>query len=595
MAANAQRQVEAYSSREMENRFRKLETLRAQLEIKRSSFIHHWRLLGDYILPRRPRFQITDVDRGDRRNRLIIDSTATYCMGVLKSGMMSGYTSPARPWFRLSTPDPGLAEFGPVKDWLYAVTQRMLYVLGRSNFYQILPILYGDFGCFGTGGMGIFEDFEKVLWCHPFPIGSYCIANNSRLKVNILFREFQMSVRQLVEEYGRKNASGSVDWSNFSTRVKNLYDTGMYETMIDVAHVIQPNEDWNPKSPFSHHKRFMSLTYEWGLAGGAPENFIGIQPQTFLREKGFDYFPGVFPRWSVTGEDSYATDCPGMTSLGDIMALQTMHKRKAQAIEKMVNPAMVGPTSLRTTKSSILPGDITYVDEREGLKGFRPAHDVKFSIAEVLEDIEKHQERIKSNCYTDIFLMLLQSDDHDQTATEIVERKEEKLAALGPVLEQLNYDVLDDTIGIVFRMMLRQGLVPPAPPDLHGMPLTVQYISIMAAAQKLLGVASIDRYVAFVGNVAKINPAISYKLDVFEAAEAYGDATGVPPGIVRPTDKAQAMQAQDQQAQQAQAKLQAIESASKSAQTLSQTDTQNPNALTDLMQQGNAGNLMPAQ
>ena len=50
---------------------------------------------------------------GDRRNSKIIDPTASLASSVLSSGMMSGITSPARPWFRLATPDPDLMDYGP--------------------------------------------------------------------------------------------------------------------------------------------------------------------------------------------------------------------------------------------------------------------------------------------------------------------------------------------------------------------------------------------------------------------------------------------------------------------------------------------------
>ena len=157
------------------------ELVRAQLENERSSFLSHWRELGDFILPRRPRFQVTDVNRGDRRNQKIIDSTATFAARTLRSGMMGGVTSPARPWFRLTTPDPGLAESGAVKSWLDVVSRRMSTVFLRSNLYNVLPILYGDLGTFGTSAIMIEEDFDDVIRCYAFPIGSYSFANNYKL------------------------------------------------------------------------------------------------------------------------------------------------------------------------------------------------------------------------------------------------------------------------------------------------------------------------------------------------------------------------------------------------------------------------------
>lgn len=59
---------------------------------------------------------------------------------------MSGITSPARPWFKLATPDPDMMDYGPVKLWLEVVQRRMNEVFNKSNIYQSLPLLYASTG-----------------------------------------------------------------------------------------------------------------------------------------------------------------------------------------------------------------------------------------------------------------------------------------------------------------------------------------------------------------------------------------------------------------------------------------------------------------
>ena len=113
----------------------------AQLESERQSFEPHWRELSDYINPRGSRFLTSEANRNDRRNTRIIDSTGTMAARTLASGMMSGITSPARPWFRLATPDPEMMDYGPVKLWLEAVQNRMNDMFNKSNLYQSLPQL----------------------------------------------------------------------------------------------------------------------------------------------------------------------------------------------------------------------------------------------------------------------------------------------------------------------------------------------------------------------------------------------------------------------------------------------------------------------
>ncbi len=206
---------------EKENKRSKFLTLKAQLENERSSFKSHWRDLGDYILPRRPRWFVEDTNRGERRNTKIIDSTATLAARTLRSGMMSGITSPARPWFRLSTPDPKMAEFGDVRQWLQDVTDRMNTVFLQSNLYNSLPIVYGDMGVFATAAMLVEEDFDSVIRTYVFPVGSYMISNDSKGRVRTFYRTFRMTVRQAIQEFGNADEAGKIDWSVFSSFVKS--------------------------------------------------------------------------------------------------------------------------------------------------------------------------------------------------------------------------------------------------------------------------------------------------------------------------------------------------------------------------------------
>lgn len=570
-----------------------LELLRTQLELERATFMPQWRDLNDYILSRRGRFSVTDVNKGDRRNLKIIDSTATLSARTLRSGMMSGVTSPARPWFILSPQDPDLSEIAEVKDWLYLVSQRMSTIFLKSNLYNVLPIIYGDMGTFGTGALLVEEDLDSVLRFYPFPIGSYCIANNDKLQVNVFQRVFRMTVRQVVQRYAEFTKSGERDWSNISTACKALWDNKQYEAWIDICHTIRPNDNYDPKKLHSKYKKFQSITYEVGTNSiGTNDNmFDGI----FLRNKGYDYFPVLCPRWEVTGEDAYGTSCPGMDALGDAKQLQLGEKREMEAIEKMVRPPMVAPTVLRNQRTSILPGDITYSDEREGQKGYRPAYEINPRITELEQKQGQVRSRIQRCFYEDLFLMLSQSDRRDITAREVDERHEEKLLALGPVLEQLNQDLLDPLIDITFTVMLRQRKIPPPPKQIQGQQLKIEYLSIMAQAQKLIGIEGIERFTTFVGNIVQQDPQAADKIDADHMIEVYGDMTSIPPGIIRTDDQVKKIRDQKQQAAAQQQKMAAIQQGAQTAQTLSQTPTDNNSALSQLMDQAKAGQLGPTQ
>lgn len=567
--------------------------LRGQLDSERSSFMGLYRDLGDYILPMRPRFTLTDANRGDRRNNKILDCTPTFAANTLSSGMMSGITSPARPWFRLTTPDPELSEYGPVKEYLHRVSMRMNQVFLRSNLYNVLPPVYGDLGTFGTSPMMIEEDFERVIRMNSFPVGSYYIAKDFRGQVNVFFREFRMTVRQVVETFGRADQkTGKPDWSHISDHVRNLYEKSNYETWVDVCHVISPNQDYDQGKADSKFKRFSSCYYERGAVGGS--NSYVAEEDRFLRESGYDYFPVLCPRWQVTGEDVYGTSCPGMTSLGDNKQLQLGERRCLQAIEKMVNPPMVAPSNMKTVKSTILPGEVTYYDETTDKK-FRPAHEVNFRI-DLLEGKQQQcRERVNRAFYVDLFLMLAYTDRKQITAREIEERHEEKLLALGPVLEQLNQDLLNPLIDNTFEIMDRQRLLPEPPDELQGEALKVEYLSIMAQAQKLVAVGGIERFTGFLMQFAP-DPADPTwdKVDKHQLVDEYGEAVGLSPRIIRPDDKVTEIAAQRQQANQAAQKAAMVKEGAAAASNLASADMSGDNALTALLRTAKAGEITPA-
>ncbi|AYO66753.1 MULTISPECIES: portal protein [Klebsiella] len=539
-----------------------LQKQQAQLTNDRSSFDPHWRELSDFINPRGSRFLVTDVNRDDRRNTKIVDPTATLAARTLSSGMMSGITSPARPWFKLATPDPDMMDYGPVKLWLEVVQRRMNEVFNKSNIYQSLPLLYASLGNYSTGAMAVLEDDSDVIRTMMFPIGSYYMANSARGSVDTCFRKFSMTVRQLVMEFGLNNVSDSV---------KGMWDSGNYESWIEVIHAVYPNIDRDTAKLNSKNKPIKSVYYE-----------VGGDSDKLLRESGFDEFPIMAPRWEVNGEDVYGSSCPGMIALGQVKALQLEQKRKSQLIDKATNPPMVGPSSLRNQRVSLLPGDITYIDQVTGQDGFKPAYLVNPNTADLLADIQDTRQIINSAYFVDLFMMLQNINTRSMPVEAVIEMKEEKLLMLGPVLERLNDECLNPLIDRTFSIMARKNLLPPPPDVLQGMPLRIEYISVMAQAQKSIGLSSLSSTVGFIGQLAQAKPEALDKLNVDQAIDAFAEMSGVSPTVIVPQEQVEQVREQRAQQQQQQQMVAMGMAAAQGAKTLSEAQTADPSVLTAL-------------
>lgn len=575
-------------------RRQQMELLRAELDQDRQSYMGQYRDAADYFLPTRARFQITDIGRGDRRNQKIIDCNGTLAANDLSAMMQSGMSSSARTWINMTTPDPDLAEFGPVKQYLDIVNRRLTNVLLMSNYYTTKPNVYRDAAVFATAPYSIEEDFKKTIRCQSYPVGSYLIAKDEYGMVNTFVYDFRMTVRQIVMKYGKVDPkTGKADWSNISLHVRNLWDNQNYNTWIDTCFVVQPNDVRDYRRPESKFKEFAACTYERGTVGNQGNNYMNVPSEDgkFLQEKGFDFFPILCPRWAVTAENVLGDDCPAFTAMGDIKSLQLMHKRKAQGVEKMMFPPMVGPASMAQMRVTTLPNEVSFVDEREGMKGFRESQRIQFSLAEMREDIQDVRFMIDRAFYRDKTATIMTLDRSDVTAEEIRERTQEKYLFFGPVLERFNTDDHGPMVDIVFQIMARQGKLPPPPEEIQGKQLKVEYISIMAQAQKASGLAGIERFTGFALNMAKQTGDNAYimKINQENILDLYGEGCGVSPKVIRTDEEVAQMKRAQAEAQAQERAAVNVREGAAAAKDLGSINMDQNSALSQLLQASAAG------
>lgn len=540
---------------------RRLAARLVSLEMIRYSWWVHWRDLADFILPRRYRWLLTpnQWNRGSPINGKIINSTATLAARNAAAGIMSGTTSPSRPWFRMTVPDPDIMRDGDVQVWCDEVTKRLMRVMASSNYYGAKAVQYLDLVVFGTAPLIIYEDRDSVIRCFNPAAGEYFAWAGPNFDVAGLGRKFTMSAGQVADEFGLANCSDTV---------KNLCNSALAarDQEIIVCHVIEPNPDWTGDARggpgaagIPRHFRYREFYWEDGLAGPG-----------FLRAAGFMDKPFSCPRWDVTGNDAYGRS-PGMDALGDIKQLQQQEKRKAQGIDKIVNPPMVADVAMKNEPASILPGAVTFTSSLNGSVGFKPAFQPNMPIGELKEDIAKVEARIRDAFFNDLFLMISQLDTV-RTATEIDARREEKLVMLGPAMDRLQREGLASDIARIFAIMARQGLLPPIPEAMRGMPVKVEYISLLADMQRASATSAIERVWGFAGNIGAAIPAVLDNLDPDETISIYSDLMRVPPRMLMTKRKRDAIREQRNAQQQAAAQAQIGAEAVNAGKVLSETD-----------------------
>lgn len=521
---------------------------------ERYSWFVHWLDLGKYLLPRRTRYLVTPnaTQRGLPINNAIIDSTGSLAVRTLAAGMMSGIASPARPWFRLTLDNQALADQSEVKVWLDEVQRRMLRVFANSNFYLSMAVLFEDLSVFGTAAMVMHEDAEDIIRCYNPAIGEYFLAQSYRLQVDTLYREFTMSARQLVQEFGLDKVSAAI---------KAMVEQGRggQDKEIIVCHAIEPNDTSIVQTKVAKSFRYREVFWE----RGSGEDLL-------LDERGYHEFPVLAPRWHLSANDVYGRS-PGMDALGDVKQLQLETKRKAQAIDKMVNPPVIADVTLKNEPTSLLPGGVTYVPSTQGAIGVKPIYEVKPDLSHMVADIAEVQRRIKEVFFCDLFLMISQLETV-RTATEISARREEKLVMLGPVLERFENEALDPAVERTFAIMARLQLLPPAPAAIQGQRIQVQFVSMLADAQRAVATTGFERWIALMGNLAAVHPEILDNINFDESSDWYADALGVSPKLLNSDPVIAAMRKARAQQQAAAQAAQLAAAAAQSGKVLSETD-----------------------
>jgi len=541
--------------------------LRADLDLRwqslkeeRSTWLPVWRQISEYIAPHLGRFtEAVDREDGRRNDTLIIDDSARIAHRNFCSGMQSGLTFPARPWFRLTTQgDPEMGDFPPIKIWLDHVRDVLLRIFAKSNAYSSFLATYAECGSFGVHAALVERDFDSVVRFRPFTAGEYAIGTDDRNRVDTFARSCGMSARMMVSAFGEKAVSESV---------RRAWDRGDVRSRFEVIHVVGPNTGRDVEKRNAANKPYYSVYYD-----------PGDRADRVLRRSGYDSFPVIAPRWSTVSDQVYSKGSPGWFSLGNVKMIQQLQTDCLEGIQKVIDPPVQAPVALERYGLTAVPGGVNFVPDT-GQGGIRSIYDVRPDIEAIEGKIQRVAVNIERAFFSDLFLMLTNMDQKGMTATEVAERHEEKLLMLGPVLEQLYAEMLDPVIDRTFELAMDAGIIPPPPPDLEGQEIKPEYVSVLAQAQRMVGISAIEQTMAFAGNLVGIFPEVRHKVDAIAAMQKYGTYVGVPAEILRTDEEAMERMAQEAEQHRQEQAMQAVPQMAGAGKTLSETDVGGNSAL----------------
>jgi hypothetical protein len=502
-----------------------------ELVNKREPYMARWREIRKYQLPFVGQFDGEDNEStaANRKDTKIYNGISWEANQIFAAGIMSGLTPPNRKWFRLAFDSPELADNTDLGAILDDRINLINSVLERSNFYTAVHACYLELA-YGQAPLGIFPDAKLGVHFVPYPIGSYAMETGPDGSIEYFCRKYKMSARQLVDKFGEENVPKNI--------VNELDQGGPgLKAAHTVVWYVEPNKAANPVKLGGQYLPYVSVYY----VDGSEEN-------EFIYIGGFYEFPVPVARYLITGNESYGKG-PAWFAEGDSKALQLMEKDRLVAIELAVKPPVQASPDMANKGINMIPGGKTY---RNGQDKVEPLFNVAANLQHLEAAIAQQEEKIKREYNANLFMMLDELADKQMTAREVLERNQEKMAILGPVVQRMQFEFLGRIIERVYNILDRAHAFPePEDPELAQMlsqqEIKIEYISPLAQAQKMSGLVNIEQAVAFAGNLAQFDPLILKKMNWSETLNQYFALVGAPAAIKRTDDEYNDLVQQEQQ------------------------------------------------
>jgi len=497
-----------------------------RLKSQRQNWESHWQEVADYMQPRKA--DVTKSrSKGDKRTELIFDSSPLQSVELLAASLHGMLTNPSTPWFSLRFKEDEMENEDEAKEWLESATETMYAAFNKSNFQQEIFELYHDLITFGTAAMFIEEDDEDILKFSTRHINEMYIAENEKGRIDTVFRKFKLSARAAIQKFGDVSANIAI------TAKKDPYEE------VEILHAVYPRSDFDPKKKDKSNMPFESVYLE---AGTGEE----------LSVSGFREFPFVVPRYLKASHEIYGRS-PAMTALPDVKMLNEMSKTTIKSAQKQVDPPLLVPDDGFILPVRTVPGGLNFY--RAGTRDRIEPLNIGANTPLGLNMEEQRRNSIRNAFYVN---QLMMQSGPQMTATEVIQRNEEKMRLLGPVLGRLQSELLKPLIDRAFALILRKNLFKQAPDFLSGRDIEIEYVSPLAKAQKSTELQSIMRAIEIMGSLSNVAPVFDH-INMDKLVRHLADIVGVPQKILKPQaelnaerEQAQAQQQQMQQMQQLQ-------------------------------------------
>jgi hypothetical protein len=502
------------------------------LKDDRREWESHWQELAEVMLPRRAGFT-SDARPGAKQTEKIFDGTPMLARRGLAAAIDGILKPKTNRWFRVRTEDEGLNENEEVRAWLERVEERLFAAIynPRARFIQRSGEVDDDLVTFGTGVLYIGESsaFDRLSFRSAHLRDAF-IAENADGEVDTIFLRMRLNARQAVQRFGAE-AVGD--------KTRKAAASGRPDEKFTFLQVVAPRADRDPRRADGLNLPFASVV-------------IDVDSEHKVGESGFHEFPFAVPRWDTSSGEVYGRS-PGMIALPDANTLQQMGKTILVAGHKAVDPPLVQVNDAVIGTARTFPGGVSYIDAQalRDLGGMRPIAPLEtggnIPLGREMQNDTRGQ--IEAAFFRNVFNLPV--DGPQMTATEILERKDEFLRTIGPVVGRLETDYIGIIPQRCFMIMMRAHAFGEPPAPLRGGKVRFVISSAVEQARRQIEAAGAARAMELLAPFLTANPDLMDNFDTDAIARDVPEIFGLPRRWLRSQQEVKGLRESKLQGQQA--------------------------------------------
>ena len=447
------------------------------LKGNRGNWDSHWREIAELVYPRRDDFD-TKRSAGEKRMTKVFDSSPIHANELLASAMVALNVNPSTKWFKANTEN--MDE--EAARWLDAAGEEMLRQINAadSGFYTAAYEYFTEFCAFGTAAM-IIEEQENLsgLRFQARSLSEIVVAEGASNKIDTVFRKFEYTVNQIMERWP----------DNGSEVVNKHHSKGEVDKTFDIIHCIKPRDNYDDNKKDAKNLPIESV-------------YVLKADELILEEGGYHEHPLPVGRFYKSPMEVYGRS-PAMTALPDIKLLNEIMKVTIKGAQKTVDPALLLPSGAFLQPLRTTPSGINVFDSSNGLSANQAIGQLPSANPNIgLDMVAYLTDKIRSVFFVD---QLQLAGSPQMTATEVLQRTEEKTRLMAPILGRVQSEFLYPTLDRVFGILFRQGKFGQ-PPESMPAEFEFEFTGAVAQAQKQQEAQGFLRSIETMGPLLQINP-----------------------------------------------------------------------------------------